>query len=62
MKRLVALILVLVGFSAGAQTPQTTNNLINPANYTGQSRTGAINGANPRDSLGCCTEIGRAHV
>ena len=58
MKRLVALILVLVGFSAGAQTPQTTNNLINPANYTGQSRTGAINGANPRDSLGCCTGSG----
>ena len=58
MKRLIALILVLVGFSVSAQTPQTTNNLINPANYTGQSRTGAINGANPRDSLGCCTGSG----
>jgi hypothetical protein len=55
MKYLIAFLLALVVTIAGADT---TSNLITGTGYTGQSRTGAINGANPRDLLGCCTGSG----
>ena len=35
-----------------------TGNQLNSTGWSGQSRTGALNGANPRDSLGCCTGSG----
>jgi hypothetical protein len=37
---------------------QTTNNLVSPTGWTGQTYTGAHGGANPVSFLGCCTGSG----
>lgn len=55
MKKLISAALILVSSLCLADT---TQNLITPGGYTGQTYQGNINGQNPVNVLGCCTGYG----
>lgn len=55
MKKLLLIFLLSIGL---AQAQTTTDNLITPSGWTGQTYSGNIGGANPVSVLGCCTGYG----